>query len=258
MAGKKKKKAVANPARGFATVSVSSKNKEAIINEGNSLSSAATDVSTATLVEKQDGSVTLRSGNGDENQKAIQDMTPEELETYLETEELRNIVQQVAPKVRTDAARQIARLKSERRQLRQQAEQVTLPGLTDIIVAHSLRDHLLDRNEVARFNITTNEELDLLTRLWTLEQILVKLDMPNVHEALSHVVQIWRGGLPEKTAESVSGLETCLRWYAEHTLAADLPDYVTGVSSARELSATEAENEDTTKSELKAARKNTQ
>lgn len=230
MAGKKKsKKPAANPARGFATVSLPSKSKSASLID--------TDVSTPNKAEPsafQDLSTNISGTNGTEAQHkevAIHDMSGEELERHLEEGELRDIVEQHAVKIKNDASRQVLRLQNERRQLRQQAERASLAGLDEELIDRILDDNLsVPRERVLHTKPKTlirPDAEDLVLRLWALREILLQLEMPYLNDALSHVADVLsRQGF--ETNDDLPGLYEVFLWYASHVPESELPNYETG------------------------------
>lgn len=235
MAGKKKKKPAANPARGFATVSVASKPKIS-----DSVGGTPDGSNTPTDLHEQISGPDVLTENVDtstEDQgktKDIQDMTPEELEQHLEFTELKNIAETNAVKVKSSAARQVTKLINERRQLRQQADRATVPGLTDIVVERVL-EHGIQEIDVPRSNQTVKQapkyhvnEDELLLDLWTLREVLQSLKMPDIENALTHYAGIRCRSSVSNQTEYIPGLEACFQWYAQFKSAAELPDYITG------------------------------
>lgn len=242
MAGKKKKKPAANPARGFATVSVASKPKAS-----DSIENTPNTSCTPTESHGQDSSPRIPAENeissteGQVKSKDIQDMTPEELEAHLELTELESFVEKHATKVKGDAGRQVVKLINERRQLRQQAERANIAGLTDSIVEKVLESGLSDLSDLPLDSLLkqaprrhVNDDAMLLD-LWTLREVLQRLNMPDIDNALASCIKSWRRHDLPKDTEYIPGLDVCLHWYAQSKSPAELPDYITGnISDARE------------------------
>lgn len=233
MAGKKKKKPVANPARGFATVSLPSKPKTSKDEQDITKECAS---ETGTSISSPPGDSLARGGRPDEapeaDGKEIQDMSPEELERHLEEAELQSFCDEHAVRIKSDASRQAIKLKNERRQLRQQAERATMTGLTDLLVdeiltAESSKPPVTVSSSVSSANVNHNDK-DVLLKLWTLQELLRHLDMPAIDDALAHVLRESLGFTIPVPSESVFGLREALSWYAENKTAAELPDYETG------------------------------
>ncbi|OQU99639.1 hypothetical protein CLAIMM_05247 isoform 1 [Cladophialophora immunda] len=129
MAPKKKKKPAANPARGFATTSVPSKSKavdepdEGLVSVDDTASGAGTGAKPTAPIKHENAA----SSNGEQAVQGlkIQDMTPEEFEAHLEDSELEGVLSKYATRCIADARRQVARLETERRQLRPQAQKLS-------------------------------------------------------------------------------------------------------------------------------------
>src|SRR5271155_3096538 len=140
---KKKKKAAANPARGFATVSLPSKGSAArqendiletqgVQNEG-SRQGGSENASNLQGDGIEQGSNSTQNGE-------IQNMSPEELDQHLQDSELQSILDEHGSRCKADAARQVARLEAERRTLRSQATKaITNSWLPDVAVDDILR-----------------------------------------------------------------------------------------------------------------------
>lgn len=244
MAGKKKKKPAANPARGFATVSVASKPKSTDTVE-NSPNRSNTPVEPRGQVDQPEIALQPASASIEEQSRSkdIQEMTPEELEQHLEYAELQTTVETYAAKVKTDAERQVSRLVNERRQLRQQADRVTIPGLTEYIVEKVLEHDLNEvdthpRTSVKRVINQYEDSIEMLVDMWTLREVLQRLEMPDIDNALAHYTRFRRRNgttTTTTTSEYISGLDICLNWYAKYKSAAELPDYITGAIGKTEV-----------------------
>lgn len=235
MAGKKKRKPPANPARGFATVSLPSKPKELLTAEEEPI----------TLTQPQSNGKqpsTANCGNltagGDqsnlrhESSKEIIEMSPEELENHLEEAALQKLIDEHAHQVRDDASRQVTKLKKEKRLLRQQADRTTVTGLTEQLIGHILSSEpLIDTTDTAhsknRANIGNNDT-DILLKIWTLQETLQRLQLPSVDDALLHVLHSWRRSSLSISNELLPGLYEAFIWYAHWISPEKLPDYDTG------------------------------
>ena len=228
MAPKKKKKAASNPARGFATVSLPSRGKEdgAPSEAGNVRTDSKDDRSTST--EAQTAS---NDAKPSEEPSSLQDMTPDQLEEHLENAELLNLLENYGERSKRDAARQIARLETERRTLRAQA----VPLETADWITQDLENEILDlsrtstsilsgRAQSVTGDMKTMQQDELLIRLWTLQQVLRSMQIKQEEQVLKHIVSL-------KTHEMVTpkdyiwGLEESLDWLAYHTDPEELPQY---------------------------------
>lgn len=217
MAGKKKKKAVANPARGFATVSQPSKPREPIQSD-NEIPSDSQEPSANHSVN---GDHSVENSQGRQNVdevKAIAEMTPDELETHLENAELRNLVEQNASRIKTEATRQASKLQNERRQLRQQADQASIYGLNEVLIDCILQGSTQTGLQVSKsFRSSTSPEIEesqLLQKLWLLQEVLKHLQVKMLDQTLTHVLYLFHHHGVDLSPNSVWGLEEALTWIA--------------------------------------------
>jgi ATP-dependent RNA helicase DHX29 len=228
MAGKKKKKSAANPARTVATTSIASKSKVEV-----------PDVDTTPPKEEPDNSelqhdsssasTTVGTGTTRAPQK---ELSPEEFERQLETSELQVLVEKHAQKAKRDALRQKTRLETDRRVLRGQAESLN----TRKWLPPELMDEILDLVMAeARFTGTTSDasnlvkpasEEDLTIRLWTLQQALVGAGFleEKVTLATKFVLEI-ADKINLGNKDAIWGMEEALDWLARACSREELPDY---------------------------------
>ena len=227
MAGKKKKKPAANPARGFATTSIASKPKEGLPEIVPEPTTSTEDNATikAQVIEQ----VAAISSSTVSDDKPL---TAEEFEKQLEESELQVLVEKHAQKSKRDAARQKTRLETDRRLLRSQAESLN----TRKWLPPELMEEILDLvkaegrfagqpNEVLGSSKQASEE-ELTIRLWTLQQSFLGSGFieGKVNLALRHVLDISdKIGLGNK--DSIWGLEESLDWLARTCSREELPDY---------------------------------
>jgi ATP-dependent RNA helicase DHX29 len=234
MAPKKKKKAASNPARGFATVSLPSKAKvDDAISESEPAPTYVGSVA-------QSGSESRGTASVSESllePSSYQDMTADQLEVHLEDAELESIVEKSAERAKSEAARQVARLETERRTLRAQA----MPLETDDWLTEGLVEEILTlyqsseiKHEGARRLPQHDKEMqrdDLLVKLWTLQQVLRLLHIPHEERVLKHVVSLTSDcNLISK--DYIWGLEEALDWLALHASAEELPLYQPSIQSS--------------------------
>jgi ATP-dependent RNA helicase DHX29 len=235
MAPKKRRKAASNPARGFATVSLPSKAKV-----DDALSESERAPASVGGVAQSDSE---SRGTADVSQSLLepssfQDMTADQLEVHLEDAELEIIVEKSSERAKSEAARQVARLETERRTLRAQA----IPLETDDWLTESLVEEILNlyqssavEHEGARRLPQHGQEMqqdDLLVKLWTLQQVLRLLHIPHEEGVLKHVVSLTSDcNLISK--DYIWGLEEALDWLAVHASAEELPSYQSGIRSSR-------------------------
>jgi ATP-dependent RNA helicase DHX29 len=230
--GKKKRKPISNPARGFATTSIPSKPK----GEAASAAPVADDESKPEAVAEApiEASATTNGANAAEKQaNAVIHLGPEEFEKQLDQSELQNLVEKHAQRSKREATRQINRLQTDRRLLRSQADVLNtrkwLPAeLIDEIYELLSNDHL-PPNGLSQDNQKSTKAIsdeDLTIRLWTLQQALegAGFIQDKVSRALDYITAV-----SEKISignkESIWGLEESLEWLARECPKNELPDY---------------------------------
>ena len=233
---KKKKKPAANPARGFATVSVPSKPKAP---EPTASTPETPESTTATPESGQPAAPTTAveaSQQSSETQpkdtQSLQNYSPEELERHLEESQLQLLVEKYAAKCRNDAARHVTKLETERRLMRQQAASLNvfewLPTevLNRILGLAEMEESELSPQPGAKRALS---EEDLYMRLWTLKEALVKLGFSEVKvdESLKHLLLYFAGNpVPaNKDRDFLWNLDELLDWLALHCSPSELPSY---------------------------------
>jgi ATP-dependent RNA helicase DHX29 len=228
MAGKKKKKPAANPARSVATTSIASKSKVEVPDDDITPPKEPQDGG-----DVQQNSTSATTGVGATTLGAPQqELSPQEFEQQLETSELQNLVEKHAAKSKRDALRQKTRLETDRRVLRGQAESLNTrkwlpPELMDEILDLVLAEgRFTGAATDASSNLKPASEEDLTIRLWTLQQALVGAGFveEKVALALKFVLDIAdKIGLGNKDA--IWGMEEALDWLARVCSREELPDY---------------------------------
>ena len=223
---KKKKKPAANPARGFATTSIQSKSKT---DETPPAESAdASGITTpATKSDPQSG-----TGNNDTGsltttlERELHELSPEELESQLETTELQQIVDKHATKVRKEASRQASRLITEKRLLRGNSEFLSVKAWLPDELMLEIQDLTLANapgveQTAARPSAGTGE--DLIAKVWTLRSVLVDLGftLDSANAAVSHVLQH-----PADDPQGlIWGIASALDWLGRHCGPEELTEY---------------------------------
>ncbi|KAK4990405.1 hypothetical protein LTR50_002580 [Elasticomyces elasticus] len=222
----KKKKPAANPARGFATTSITSKPK-AVVNsnvtpsEISSISTAPTSVTSEDVVSRGDISDRARE---------LHELSPEELEAQLEISELQNLVEKHATKARKASSRQVTRLQTEQRLLRSQAETLSvrdwLPDeLVSMVIDLALEEPQINRPllQTASKRKAVNEDI-MLSRLWQLQLTLLDLSIPSslVQDVVEHMCHF---PPPDEMSSQVWGLIEGLDWIALHGQSSGLRPY---------------------------------
>lgn len=241
MAGAKKKKtkAAANPARGFATTSIASKPRPENAESSPANPSGAPTAKTPGAKPGAPPSTSAQDAKAQsaDPQKASQqkvEVSPEEFEKQLEESELQLLVEKHAQKVKRDSQRQKARLETDRRLLRGQAE----PLNTRKWLPQELMDHILDLIQAeSRFSSTSllpegttagksPPEEDLTIRLWTLEQTLKSASFPEekVKGVLQYVLEI-APSISGTGKDAIWGLEEALDWLARECTREEMRDY---------------------------------
>lgn len=223
---KRKKKPTSNPARGFATVSVPSKPKSV-----DSTTPASTvDSRSVTESDRPTPAEPSQPPSEKREPSSLQNYSPEELEKHLENAELQLLVEKLAAKCKNDAARQVTKLETERRVLRQQAVSLNLSEW----LPKEAQELILSLAEAEERGISppsslkrSSSEEELYMRLWTLRETLIKLGFPEVkvEEALKHVLLYLPGPSTSSNRDMVPNLDESLDWLAMHCLPAELPSY---------------------------------
>ena len=232
MAPKKKKKPAANPARGFATTSLPSKSRavaapEDSVTTYDETSQVAFD-GDSNHTALPDKNASLKTGGQSTQGPQIEHMTPEELEAHLESSELDSFLDKYATRALGDARRQLLRLETERRQLRQQTQKLsTYSWLPDDIVNELFETSAHEDEELlsAQGNHPTVDEEKLSLDLWTLERVLHSLNLPKISEAIAYVIQVALLGKLTFVVDSVLGLPEALQWYAFNTQSDEILNY---------------------------------
>jgi ATP-dependent RNA helicase DHX29 len=235
VAKKGKKKIASNPARGFATTSIASKPKpdKKDADTSNEPSESQSSVSTPAPAEKS-----LQSGQPDQAQdhkvlsdktpadRELHELSPEELEARLELSELQSFIEQQGPKVRKESARQVLRLKTDRRVLRGQADLLTVREWLPEELMQQIIELALDESlsTSAPPSVSASKRLsedELLSRVWQLSIILADLDVPE-HQ-VRKVLQYMLVSPPSEDSGALAwGLSEALDWLA---LNGQLLDY---------------------------------
>lgn len=245
MAGtKKKKKAVANPARGFATTSIASKPRPETSEASNDPSSTEqAKKPTEAAVERSDESQIAKPDNGPPP------LSAEEFEKQLEESELQLLVEKFALKTKRDAQRQKNRLETDRRLLRGQADPINVtkwlpPDILDHILDLIKAESRFSASNVSQDSITAGKmptEEETIGRLWSLQQTLLSTDFPEarVQSAIKYILDI-APNVSVSVKDSIWGLEEALEWLARECTIDELPLYesrpkphIKGMSLAR-------------------------
>lgn len=228
--GKKKKKPAANPARGFATISIASKPKIEVV-EQETPPTASSEHHDSNEKEAKERTASAET-KLDPTAASDKTLTAEEFEKQLEDSELQILVEKHAQKSKRDALRQKTRLETDRRVLRSQAESLNtrrwLPPelMEEILDLLSSEGRFGGQSNDSSGNIKQASEEELTIRLWTLQQALVGAGFleEKVVRAIRHVLDISdKIGVGNKDA--IWGMEESLEWLARECTRDELPDY---------------------------------
>lgn len=235
---KKKKKPASNPARGFATTSTASKSKYDEPKEIEGGVRLGIVDANAPSTAAEDG-MRAEYSSSREPEKALYELTPEELESQLEDSGLQLLVESHGEKTKKDISRQYSRLQTEKRLLRSQAEHLGIrqwlpPEIMQIIT--DLLQAQEDNNGHLSANLDSNKatmglsEDDLLIKLWALKRLLPLLGFPEQRTdlALCHLLTTMNKSGSQSLSsgkESIWGLDECLAWLALDSEPADLPRF---------------------------------
>ncbi|CAI7651141.1 unnamed protein product, partial [Penicillium manginii] len=182
----------------------------------------------------EDRSVPTTAAGATPADASLKNLSPEELEKHLEESELQILVDKFSARCKSDAARQVTKLDTEKRVFRQQAATLTLLEWLPIEVQDKIleladgeeHEYLTSGARGASAKQAGSEE-DLYTRLWTLKETLLKLGFPEnrTEEALKHILQYFAGTPASASREAVWNLDESLEWLAMHSEKKELPSY---------------------------------
>jgi ATP-dependent RNA helicase DHX29 len=242
----KKKKATANPARGFATTSITSKNKTKT--EENVQSSKEIHGMHALSANSERAKMEVED-SAPQEAKEVHQLTPEELEEQLEMHELQLITEQNAAKVRRESSRQVARYETDSRLLRTQAQPLLREWLPEEMVAHIIDEARGDVSQKLPENRQAQSvsEDDTVVRLWTLQQTLSGLGIAQDHipNALKAVLAL---NTVKDTGNGVWGLDESLGFLAKELKEEELPSFDTRDRRSRASTSRDVSNECSSKS----------
>jgi ATP-dependent RNA helicase DHX29 len=229
--GKKKKKPATNPARGFATTSIASKPRAETTDEAPS----ETVPKPVALPGSTIGAGTASAAPADigKTTNLPTQISPEDFEKQLDESELQTLVNKYSQKSKRDSARQVARLRTDRRLLRSQAESLNTrkwlpPDLMEEILDAIVVDSRAVPHSATQDGSSVQKPLseeDLTIKLWTLQQTLEGAGFPKdkVRLALDYILEISEKIISNK--DSMWGLEESLEWLARECSRDELPDY---------------------------------
>ena len=227
---KKNKKPALNPARGFATTSTASKPRTGhdenppVQDEANIASTPHNDVATS---DPRTGASEASVQEAD-----LFSLTPEQLESRLENEDLQLFVERHGAKAKKNSTRIISRLATERRLARAQADPLLLgrwlPDELMRVIAERLTEGY--KREPAALSFTSMSDEELSAKLWALDQTLQGLGFTKgqTNEAFRSLVStpaLLERASNEEPHDGLWGLGICLEYFGVHCKEVDLPSY---------------------------------
>jgi ATP-dependent RNA helicase DHX29 len=224
----KKKKPVANPARGFATTSIASKPKPERATEPE-IKTPKKEVSAPSTTSAP----TPLAANGSQAPTNVVQQSPEALEAQLERDELQLLVEKHASKVRRDSRRQVSRFQTDQRVLRPQSQPLTvndwLPGdiLDRILTLAHAESNDSNRRQGQQPLLKVFSEEEAMSRLWSLELTLRDLGFSENH--IQPVLQyICANAASIDATAGIWGFQEALEWLAlnqneEHAFSYEEP-----------------------------------
>ena len=231
---RRKKKPVSNPARGFATTSVASKIRTKEI-EDTPITEETTATSSKPVLEgSQVIGEDVASNSQSDPEKKLHEMTPEELEAHLEESDLQVCLEIHGERVKREASRQVARLKTERRILRTQADTLRTTRWLPPELIVLMQDYIGEEGANVRERLTSPSNFDipsndLLVQVWKLYLILPGLGFSSIdtEDALTYML---RGGFGHKAEKNETwGLDQCLDFLALRTVGEGKSEYETPI-----------------------------
>ncbi|KAI9772082.1 MAG: hypothetical protein M1840_001370 [Geoglossum simile] len=231
---KKKRKAVSNPARGFATTSVASKPKHEKQDTTPEIASLQTPASVRVDFTSDSARKLLV---GVEDLKKMHNVAPEDFEEQLEESELQVLAEKHAPVCKRQSARQVSKLQTDLRLLRMPAEPLNArkwlpPEHVERIlslVSQDIRNGSFRHEPANTPKPKVPRQEDLIIKLWTLKLVLLTFGFPGerVREALQQVLEnVSVTGDPTPPSKEIMwGLPQALDWLALACDQSELPDY---------------------------------
>lgn len=216
---RKKKKLATNASRGFATVSLPSKKAVAaeddpkdeldhpIPSHPEAEKNPPLDVASGESVDHH-GSTLEYSQNSVQIAKTLADGD-------IEMSELHILWDKHRARCRDEVSRQIGRLKAETHALRIKAvpvdvDQWMADDIISSILARASSDSLVTLTSTDNVSSLVTDEF--LLKLWALRQVLTQLQIPNVEDALAHVVTLFGKGQLTISKDDLLGLPEALEW----------------------------------------------
>ncbi|RKF62535.1 ATP-dependent RNA helicase DHX29 [Erysiphe neolycopersici] len=223
-AGKKKKKPLSNPARGFATISIASKPKAPLFDSLEVVTPVKAEASQVDI--KQDLTPKIV-----ETTKDVENITAEEFEKSLEESELQILVEKYAEKSKKEVRRQMLRLGTDQRILRSQAEILQTKKWLSTELMDEILQLIKAEGRFTGYGDTSNcvrqaSEETLTIYLWNLQQVLNESGF--LHEkvllCLRYILSISES-IRVVSKDMIWGLEEALDWLSRECTKEELPDY---------------------------------
>jgi ATP-dependent RNA helicase DHX29 len=219
---KKKKKPLANPNRGFATVSLPSKAKVEAEAKGEE---ELGDDENQNAEDTSGGRPPSGPQQTNDKAAAIDEMTPEELEKHLEEAEVQGLVDANSAQSQREASRQTTRLETERRTLRLHANKLSSTSWLSENSVQELIDFAKDeRSHMTNANASGIEK-DLTVKTWALRRLLESLGLPRTDDALKHVLRLAHIDAVGDDKDYIWGLQDAFEWYAHNADELEMPLY---------------------------------
>ena len=248
---RKKRKAVNNPGRGFATTSTPSKAKpqeQTAASEGNAEPTPSDQILRSHL----------HASEPEKPERELHELSPEELELQLEESDLQLLAEKHGEKSRKVASHQASRLITEKRVLRSQAETLTLHSWLPVDLINLILSYVESQQGDGKTSTPASQtthmarsvpEDDIVVRVWTVEQTLVQMgfSVDQARDASRNLVKREFSGSPAAAVgkESIWGLNECSNWLAMTCNASQLPEYEVTLNANRPQTVTvEATNQD--------------
>ena len=235
---KKKKKPAANPARGFATTSIASKQKPSEEPEANAEIPKDGAKSKQTSELRDPKAEQHKDFVASNDSKSLQELSPDELEAHLEESDLQAFIEKHGDKSKREAARQVSRIKTEKRLLRSQVDALSTfywlpPEVIQQVYDYANRstNHLCQDDYVHtpfQNSLPSNEDLQM--HLWRLEIVLPALGFSNEQctgaiQSLLRQQRTFGISSPRGVKDRLWGLEECLNSLASTLVVAERNDY---------------------------------
>ena len=231
---KRKKKAGANSARGFATISVASKHQQ---NENQETQKENQRENTHTGEELSNPiSSDLQHPPPKESEKPLHQLSAEQLEAHLEDSNLQTMIDLSGEKTKQSAVRHASKLQTEKRLLRIKIDLLNTQQSLPLKISQQVFDFVTlkpsaveAKNAANPIYSTTPSDDELLVPSWHLYLLLLNLGFSEDHvgQALCSLLKhnAGREALTERHS-GTAGLEFCLDFLAVELASEQQSDYM--------------------------------